>query len=866
MKAVLRSLFRRTGNTEPASRTAPRDHEGASTAGDRTVEDVHRLTNEGRLGEALALVDTALAATPVNADLVLARASTLFEWGRHRDALPAFVRAESLGSTNFNLYLRAGWSAMRTAGAAAAEPWMRKATAAEPNEWTGHFGLASVLRGLGRTADAVSSLEIALELSPGNLHCLAQLSDCMLTSGRPDAAERYARASIAANASTPVAWSNLGVALTAQERYEEARAAFEHAERMAESAGEPPEPHVNLGNCLREVGALDESIALYARRLPTNPAPAVHIHHAHALFTAGRLGDGFVEYEFRWMHPPLVQLRPSFRKPVWDGQPLAGRTILLRTEQGIGDAIQFIRYAPHVKALGATVLLQARRGIGELARGFRGIDRILGVDDPYPEFDYYIHLASLPRVFGTEADSVPAAVPYIDVDPERRSRWSRRVGGDGFKVGLVWAGDANHLRDKHRSVPLAALAPLAAIENVRFFSLQKGESASQLASAPPGMRIDDLGPELEDFADTAAAIVALDLVVSVDTSVAHLAGALGKPVWMLVPTPADWRWMVDRDDTPWYPTMRLFRQHRRGDWQEVVGRVRDTLADEASGRARGTEADSLAAGSSPPPKELLAPLGHPRHSLPGLCAVAETIAGVVEYFPEETIVGDSIAAYGEYRHADLMLLARLMRPGATVLEVNAGVGMHALPLARALGDAGHVYVYEARPLHQQVLRQNLSANAISNVTLIARLLGGACGDGLPRGDDTRDQASAARTPMSDTVDDLRLDALHWLKVMPGGDPMEVLRGAEATLWRLRPSLFVAAPDEPVAREIARRLADFGYRSWRVAHPYFRPDNFNLRDRDVFGGAAALAVLAIPEEGQLAPQGYVEFGLDPSAGT
>ena len=190
------------------------------------------------------------------------------------------------------------------------------------------------------------------------------------------------------------------------------------------------------------MGDAEGAVEFYAARLPERPSASGHAHYAYALLTAGRFAEGWSQYEFRWLQQPLLARRPSFRKPVWDGQDLRGKTILLRTEQGIGDVIQFIRYAPHVKALGATVLLQVRPGVGELARGFPGVDRILDPADAYPEFDFYIHLMSLPRVFGTELASIPSDVPYLALDPTRQARWAERFKGVAdFKVGLVWAGD-----------------------------------------------------------------------------------------------------------------------------------------------------------------------------------------------------------------------------------------------------------------------------------------------------------------------------------------------------------------------------------------------------------------------------------------
>jgi hypothetical protein len=251
------------------------------------------------------------------------------------------------------------------------------------------------------------------------------------------------------------------------------------------------------------------------------------------------------------------------------------------------------------------------------------------------------------------------------------------------------------------------------------------------------------------------------------------------------------------------------------------------------------------------------PVERPRHSLPGLAGVAETAAGIVEYFPDQPIVGDSIAWYGEYLQSQVSLLVGLLKPDAIMLEVNAGVGMHALSLAPALGRGGHMFLYEPRPVFQQVLRQNLAANRVANVTVIKRNLTGANGPAVPAdGNDSR--TDVARASTMDTIDDLRLERLHWLKIAEASDPIQVLRSAAESLWRLRPNLFVAAADDRSAREIAACARDFGYRCWEVEHGYFNPRNFNLREIDIFSGRTALAVLALPEEAEAMPDGYAEL--------
>ncbi len=381
---------------------------------------------------------------------------------------------------------------------------------------------------------------------------------------------------------------------------------------------------------------------------------------------------------------------------------------------------------------------------------------------------------------------------------------------------------------------LAMLAPWKDVDGVRFFSLQKRPPDAQAEASAPGFEIDDVSDELHDFAETAAAISHLDLVISVDTSVVHLAGAMGKPVWLMLPTPAEWRWMEHREDSPWYPTMRLFRQRQRGDWAHVVEAIKEALGefarDPAAAKAMNAQAIARSAGR-PVPR---LPVGQPSQLAsghrPGLSAVAETRHGIMQYLPDEPILGMSIGWYGDHLQRQLNLLGTMMRPGATVLESGAGAGMHALFVAKAIGPTGHLFLYESRAPMRSILRQNLVANRIGNVTLMARALGAF---GAP--------------PDVETVDELRLERLDWLKLDDGAAALVVLQGATDTLWRLRPLVFAAAADESTLSSLAEFAREHGYRCWRMETALYDPENFNRRDDDRFAGRTALALLAVPEE-------------------
>jgi hypothetical protein len=286
-------------------------------------------------------------------------------------------------------------------------------------------------------------------------------------------------------------------------------------------------------------------------------------------------------YESRWDQPGAG--RREFRQPMWIGEPLAGRRLLLHAEQGFGDSIQFIRYAREIAARGGEVVLECPAALVALLRTAPGVRAIVASGDPLPPCDFHLPMLSQPLVFQTTRENVPAETPYLFAESGRREFWRQRLGEDRrqYRVGVAWAGNPHHRRSRQRDIALDALRPLFAVAGVDFCSLQIDHATGSSNRAPA---IVDHTAALRDFADTAALISELDLVISVDTAVAHLAGALGRPVWTLLPFVPDWRWGLEGDHTPWYPTMRLFRQAAPGDWRDVVERVREALGQIVSAR------------------------------------------------------------------------------------------------------------------------------------------------------------------------------------------------------------------------------------------------------------------------------------------
>jgi hypothetical protein len=432
---------------------------------------------------------------------------------------------------------------------------------------------------LKRAEEAEAVLETALSLRPDYVEAHNNLGIARIRRGRPAAAMAAYERAIVLKPDYIEAHNNLGSALRLLGRAEEAQASFARA--IALSPGYAT-PHANLGLALHDVGRIDDALAAYDKALALDPQhTTARANRAIALLAMGRFAEGWREYEWRWKVDGFTTAPRDFGRPAWDGGPLAGRTLLVHAEQGLGSAIQFVRYAPLLAAMGARVILEAQPPLAALFR-----DSLVGQDgpvadvvakgEPLPAFDVHVPMMSLPHLLGTTLPTIPGTLPYLTAIAAAVERWRQRLAVLPRPwVGLVWAGNPRHSNDRNRSMPATALAPLATQGGATFFSLQVGPTAGVAAFAADTVR--DLAPELSDFAETAAVVAALDLVISVDTAVAHLAGALARPVFLLLPAVAEWRWLRAGDDTPWYPTMRLFRQETAGNWGDVVARVATAL-------------------------------------------------------------------------------------------------------------------------------------------------------------------------------------------------------------------------------------------------------------------------------------------------
>ncbi len=334
----------------------------------------------------------------------------------------------------------------------------------------------------------------------------------------------------------------------------------------------------NMGVTLEDLARPVEALTAHQQALALKPDyPEAHMSSGMTHLLLGNFETGWKEYEWRTKCPHVI-IRRNFAQPQWHGETLEGKTILLHAEQGLGDTLQFIRYATLLAKRGGKVIVEIWPELAGIIKSVEGIDQIIIQGDPPPSFDFHCPMMSLPLIFGTTLETIPAK-PYLSAPPDRIAAWRERLGNPNGhrRVGLAWAGRPEQRDDRRRSMRLDQFAPLANAKSARFFSLQKGSAADQAASPPPGMNLIDWTPDLHNFVETAALLANLDLVICVCTAVAHLAGAMGKPVWVLLSYQSDWRWMLNRTDSPWYPTARLFRQKTMGDWTGVIAEIAGAL-------------------------------------------------------------------------------------------------------------------------------------------------------------------------------------------------------------------------------------------------------------------------------------------------
>ncbi len=528
-------------------------------------------------GKAVSLLNKALVISPESAEIYNNLGNVYREQGITDKAIACYLNALTLKQDFAEAHNNLGVAWTNSGKFAAAGASFKKAVHICPEYSEAYNNLGNAYLEQGMFDQAVPCFQKAITVKLDYMEAHYNLGIAFYEQGRYDEAiARYEHA-IELNPKYAEVYNNLGVVLNVKGRVEEAITNFERAVSIKPNH---VDAYYNLGNAFWAIGKHDDAIKSYGKALEFDPDHTeARWNMALVLLLTGNYKKGWAEYEVRFdrKKPPPR----NFEQPKWDGSPLEGKTILIHAEQGFGDTFQFARFLPLVKAKGGNVIFKCQKELSPLLKNCKGFDSIIESLDNGAcpvKFDTHMPLLSLPGQLQIELDNLPAEIPYIFADPELENEWQTKLQHDNaFKVGIVWSGNQTFAYQIDRECSLADFEPLSQITGVALFSLQKGAGAGQALNPLDGMKIKNLDKDIKNFSDTAAIINNLDLVISVDTAVAHLAGALGKPVWALIPYAGDWRWMLDREDSPWYPGMRLFRQKTSGNWKTVISRVTGEL-------------------------------------------------------------------------------------------------------------------------------------------------------------------------------------------------------------------------------------------------------------------------------------------------
>jgi tetratricopeptide (TPR) repeat protein len=610
--ALLGQVLRDLGEDEAALAAWDRALALQPERGDLLFNRGNLLRDLGRVEAAISSYDEALAHSGDDAVVLNNRAVALQELGRHEEALDSLARALSLVPDDADALSNRGIALQAVGRHALALECFDAVLALRPGDPAGLLHRSNALQALGRLEEALASCDEAVRAVPQDAGAQQRRAALLLELGRPAEALASCEQALALQPGLVAGLTTRGLALQALGGYEQAL----QSHRLAQLQQATPEGALGMGDALQALGRPQEALSCYEQALSLRPGyyeavnnrgnalqslnrhqealasyeqaramrphdPEAQWNEGLALLALGELQRGWQKYEWRWQHRKLALPPRGEPATLWNGEPdIAGRTMLLYPEQGFGDAIQFVRYASRVAALGARVHLACHESLAELFGTVPGVARVLGADAESVPFDLHAPLMSLPLAFDTALETIPADVPYLAAAPAEAQEWRQRLVRlpGRRRVGLAWSGNPAFAGARAKACPVEQLLPLLGAADTAWVSLQTGAAAADIrALVGVGRTLVDCSEHLTSFARTAAVIESLDLVITIDTAVAHLAGALGKPVWVLLPFSADWRWLVGRADSPWYPTARLFRQPRIGDWAAVIAAVRQEL-------------------------------------------------------------------------------------------------------------------------------------------------------------------------------------------------------------------------------------------------------------------------------------------------
>jgi tetratricopeptide (TPR) repeat protein len=543
----------------------------------RALRDAVTLQQQGRLREAEKIYARVLKAVPDQFDALNLLGTVKAQRGQAGEAYRLITAALRVNPRAPDAWVNLGIVLHALKRDQEALESFEKALALKPGDADALYQRGNALMALGRAQDALGAFGEVLVLMPRHPQARLDRGLALAALGRHQEAVADFEAALALWPKNPAAHYNHGISLFSLGRYADAVAAYDRALSIAAD-------HVkawnNRGLALQALNRHEQALASYAKALELQKDYAdAHFNQALALLTVGEFRRGFEKYEWRWRRSGMPTGR-GYGRPLWLGEyPLERRTILLHAEQGLGDTIQFARYVPMLARAGAKVLLEVQPQLKALLGPIDGAASVVARGEPLPAFDVHCPLGSLPLALKTEPATIPSTDRYIGADEGHMAKWRPRLEALGRRrIALAWSGNPQHMNDRNRSIPLSLLVPLWSSGAMQFLSVQRElrDGDAELLAREP--RVTQLGTELDDFADTAAVLALVDLVITVDTSVAHLAGAMGRPVYILVPFSPDWRWTLAGESSRWYPTARLFRQPSVGDWDSVIERLRGELA------------------------------------------------------------------------------------------------------------------------------------------------------------------------------------------------------------------------------------------------------------------------------------------------
>ncbi len=758
--------------------------------------------------------------------------------GRLQEAKDAYLQAIEILPTYAEAYINLGTVEMTLGDHEAAVALFRQIIAISPGNGMAFGNLGKSLQDLGRIDEAIAAYREAIHHQPDNGVATANLGGALLERKAWAESVAMSQRAVALRPDDPMAYTNLGTALLQLERHQEALAAcrraielrpqsslilatlggamlelgaWQDAETLCRQAVvlDPmlPNSHFNLSHALKAMNRVPEAIAAVREAIALRPDSAdYHFHLAHLLLVQGEFEAGWAEYDWRWKMPDFAWRQTvgvELTQPHWGGEDIRDKTILIYTEQGLGDIIQFVRYLPLVVDRARKVIVAANPPVRRLLQMIAGITVVALEQTPLPAFDVHCPLLSLPRAFATRLETIPATVPYLHVDAGEKARWKQRTHGDALRVGIVWAGNPLTKRDRFRSPGLETVMPLFAVPGVEFVVLQVGPGREGLASRTLPPHILDLGAEVGDLADTAAIMSGLDLMISSCTGPLHLAGALGVPTWAMIPFAPYFPWLLDRDNSPWYPSVKLYRQAQPGqDWASVVNRIAGDLTALA-------EARRLPASSPMPEQQNAAPVRGPRMTRTvNNFTVLESVYGRFVVNRHCAYQADVLVKTG-YPHIEaelvtILTIVRSLSEGSVTVDAGANIGLVSVPIAQEVKPKGGVvHAFEVQRMMSYALCGSAALNDLDNLFVHNKALGAVAGlvsAGQPdygRPQDfglyslTNPIGGARREDVPVvTIDSLGLPRLDFLKIDVEGMEPEVLRGAKNAIRDFTPWCWV----------------------------------------------------------------------------